>query len=156
MKKLILSCFGLGFLPGAPGTWGSIPPLVIFLVFHYFYPTAVALSILLVIMLIVSSILCLLFAGEAEELAAKKDPSWIVIDEFAGQSAALIAAAFTGGKVLLMAAGAFLLFRIFDIVKPWPVCRAEKLPGGLGILADDIAAGVLAAIVLGIIEIFII
>ncbi len=155
IKKLILSCFGLGFLPAAPGTWGSIPPLLIFLIFHYFYPTAIASAVLLILMIIVSSVFCLLFAGEAERLAGRKDPGWIVIDEFAGQSAALLPAAFTGGKVLLMAAGAFVLFRFFDILKPWPVCKAEKLSGGAGILADDIIAGLLAAIVLCVFEFFV-
>jgi phosphatidylglycerophosphatase A len=155
IKKLILSCFGAGFLPIAPGTWGSLLALAVFLVFHYFWPMAIISVVLLVIMIVISSVFCLLFGGEAEKLAGRKDPGWIVIDEFAGQSAALLPAAFTSGKVLLMAAGAFAFFRFFDILKPWPVCKAEKLPGGGGILADDIVAGVLAAIILCLFELFV-
>jgi phosphatidylglycerophosphatase A len=71
------------------------------------------------------------------------DPSECVIDEVAGQ---LIACAFAP-RTLLFYALAFLLFRLFDIVKPWPISAAERLPGGLGIMADDMIAGLLAGAV---------
>ena len=89
----------------------------------------------------------MLFAAEAEKQQNCKDPGWIVIDEFAGQSVSLLAAVATGGKVLIAAAAAFIFFRFFDILKPWPICKAEKLPGGVGILMDDIAAGIFAFVV---------
>jgi phosphatidylglycerophosphatase A len=148
MKKLMLSCFGLGFLPVAPGTFGSLLPVGLFLIVHHFWPSSEVLSAVLAAMVIVSSILCVLSAGEAEKIAGKKDPGWVVIDEFAGQAIALLPIAFMTDKILLMTAAAFVLFRIFDILKPPPICQLEKLGGGLGILADDLAAGVYAAVVL--------
>ncbi|HLY06446.1 MAG TPA: phosphatidylglycerophosphatase A [Rhizomicrobium sp.] len=75
---------------------------------------------------------------------AVHDPSECVIDEVAGQ---LIACAFVP-KTLLCYALAFLLFRLFDIVKPWPIGAAERLPGGVGIMADDVLAGALAGMII--------
>jgi phosphatidylglycerophosphatase A len=84
----------------------------------------------------------------ASELYARerqaKDPSECVIDEVAGQ---LIACAFTPRNLGLYAL-AFVLFRLFDIVKPWPIGRAERLPGGLGIMADDLIAGLAAGLIM--------
>lgn len=73
-----------------------------------------------------------------------KDPSECVIDEVAGQ---LVACAFVP-RALFGYALAFLLFRLFDIVKPWPIGAAERLPGGVGIVADDVLAGALAGIMI--------
>lgn len=152
IKKLILSCFGLGFLPAAPGTWGSLSALAVFLVVRFIWPIEIFSVILLVIMMVISSVFCLLFAGEAEKTQDKKDPPWIVIDEFAGQSVALLSAAVTSSKVLIAAIGTFVLFRIFDILKPPPVREVQYLKGGLGILADDLVAGVMAGVVVCIIS----
>ncbi|MDD5011311.1 MAG: phosphatidylglycerophosphatase A, partial [Phycisphaerae bacterium] len=117
-KKLILSCFGIGFSPVAPGTLASLFTLIIFLAVHYFCSLPVIGGIVVVFMIILSSVLCLLFAGEAEKQYDVKDPGWIVIDEVAGQAMALLPAAITSQKVLVSAIGAFVLFRIFDILKP--------------------------------------
>lgn len=151
MKKLILSSFGLGFLPVAPGTWGSLLPVGLFLIAHHFWPNAGILLAVLTVLIILSSVFCVILAGGAEKLAGKKDPGWIAIDEVAGQSVALLPAAFAGGNIFLICAAAFVLFRIFDILKPWPVKNAEKLPGGFGILLDDILAGIYAAAALMVI-----
>ncbi|MBU2597412.1 MAG: phosphatidylglycerophosphatase A [Planctomycetes bacterium] len=150
-KKLILSCFGVGFLPIAPGTWASLLTLLIFLVIHYFYPVPVISGSAVVIIMIVSSVLCLLFAGEAEKQYDVKDPGWIVIDEVAGQAMALLPAAIMSQKVLVSAIGAFVLFRIFDILKPPPIREIEHLSGGFGVLIDDLVAGIMAGTVLCII-----
>lgn len=150
-KKLILSCFGVGFLPVSPGTWASLLTLLIFLVVHYFYPMPIISGSAVVIIMIVSSILCLLFAGEAEKQNDVKDPGWIVIDEVAGQAMALLPAAITSQKVLVSAVGAFVLFRIFDILKPPPIREIQHLDGGLGVLIDDLVAGIMAGTVLCII-----
>jgi len=84
----------------------------------------------------------------AAELYARrrgsKDPSECVIDEVAGQ---LIACTFAP-RTFVFFGLAFLLFRLFDIVKPWPIGAAERLPGGLGIMADDVVAGALAGIII--------
>ena len=113
IKKLILSCFGLGFLPVAPGTWGSLLALAVFLAVRYFWPAAIISVVILWIMIVLSSVFCLLFAGEAEKLEDKKDPGWIVIDEFAGQSVALLSAAVTSGKVLAVAIASFCVIQDF-------------------------------------------
>jgi phosphatidylglycerophosphatase A len=85
-------------------------------------------------------------AGEVARQRGVEDPGLIVIDEVVGQWVALAGAA----RFSWMEAGAaFLLFRAFDIVKPWPVRAAERLPGGWGIMADDVLAGAYAALVLG-------
>jgi phosphatidylglycerophosphatase A len=152
IKKFILSCFGVGFLPLAPGTWGSLLALVIFLIIHRFYPAHVICGTVVIIAMIVSSAFCLLFAGEAEKQANIKDPRWIVIDEFAGQMVVLLPVAFVEENVLAAAIAGFVLFRIFDILKPPPVRECQFLKGGLGILADDIVAGLMASVVLWIIS----
>ncbi len=94
----------------------------------------------------------MLFGGEAEEQDNKKDPRWIVVDEFAGQCVALLPVAVTGEKVLVAAIGSFVLFRIFDILKPSPIREVQLLRGGFGILADDLVAGVMTGVVLWIVS----
>ena len=84
-------------------------------------------------------------AGETARLAKIKDPSFVVVDEVVGQWMALAGARTLNWKSWL---AAFILFRLFDIWKPWPVRQLESLPGGTGIVADDLMAGVYAALVL--------
>lgn len=84
-------------------------------------------------------------ASRYEELSGKKDPQAVVVDEVLGQWLTLAFA--TKLSVYSLGLG-FLLFRVFDIVKPFPVRRIERLPGGLGIVADDLGAGVYAGLVL--------
>ena len=81
-------------------------------------------------------------AASAEQVFGRHDPPAVVSDELAGQSIALLGAA--GPLDVLWA---FLAFRLFDTLKPWPISRLEKLPGGTGILLDDLAAGVAALLV---------
>jgi phosphatidylglycerophosphatase A len=81
-------------------------------------------------------------AGRTEQITGKKDPGLVVVDEVLGQWIALAALhAWTWQWAL----AAFVLFRLFDIVKPWPVWKLEKLPGGTGIVLDDLGAGAYAA-----------
>jgi len=151
IKKLILSCFGLGFMPIAPGTWGSIPPVAGVLILHYYYPTALICGTAIAVGMVVSSVLCLLFAGEAERLGEKKDPGWIVIDEFAGQCVALLPIVMINKKVLPAAIAAFVIFRIFDVLKPSPIRECELIPGACGILGDDLVAGLMTGVLLQIV-----
>jgi phosphatidylglycerophosphatase A len=153
IKKLILSCFGVGFIPFAPGTFGSLLPLAIFLAIHYYWPLEFYAIIFLVLAMIIPSVLCLMFGSQAEKLDGKKDPSWIVIDEFAGQAIALLPAALIvgSGKVTVSAIAAFLFFRILDILKPPPIREMQQIDGGLGILIDDLVAGIMAGTILCII-----
>jgi phosphatidylglycerophosphatase A len=87
-------------------------------------------------------------AGRTSDSLGSQDPGVVVVDEVLGQWVTLAGAAVWNGKVLLTG---FVLFRIFDIWKPWPVRKLEKLPGGLGIVADDLAAGVYGALILYIV-----
>jgi phosphatidylglycerophosphatase A len=151
IKKLVLSCFGLGFLPIAPGTWGSMPAVAMFLVLHHFHPEPVICGTVIAVAMIISSVFCLLWAGEAEKLWNEKDPRWIVIDEFAGQCVALLPIAVINRKVLLAAIAAFIFFRIFDVLKPSPIRECELIDGSCGILGDDIVAGLMAGVSLQII-----
>ena len=99
-------------------------------------------------------VMCGLVAPAAIAATGKTDPREVVADELAGQAVTFLAIPFfipvilTTGQLCIITSGGFLLFRLFDIVKPWPIRKLEKLPKGWGILADDLMAGVFAAIVL--------
>ncbi|NOX26277.1 MAG: phosphatidylglycerophosphatase A [Deltaproteobacteria bacterium] len=135
MDKLILFAatgFGSGYLPVAPGTWGALVALpiqfmLLMLPVNYYWP---ALSIIFII--------AVATAGSAEKIFDKKDPGAVVIDEIFGMLIALIGAPATP----LAWGSAFLLFRLFDIWKPFPASWVDDhLNGGLGIVLDDVIAG---------------
>ncbi len=147
INKLVLSCFGIGFLPVMPGTFGSLLMLGVFLAIHYFWPVQMISIIFLTASIVIGSILCVYCSRYYDN----RDLSWIILDEFAGQAVALFPAAVTSGAVLPPAIAAFLLFRIFDICKPSPIREMEHLSGGVGIVADDLVAGVMAGTVVCII-----
>ena len=143
MKKIwivIATFFGIGHLPVAPGTWASAATALIV----YFTPLATAPFLLLAGITTAVFIVGIFAATASEKHFAKKDPRPCVIDEVAGQMVALW---FLPRQALLYIA-AFFLFRIFDILKPFPVNRSESLPYGLGIMADDVLAGGYALAVL--------
>ncbi|MFA5250964.1 MAG: phosphatidylglycerophosphatase A [Phycisphaerae bacterium] len=149
MKRLLTSCFGLGRLPGAPGTWGSLPPAMLFVLMHYFGSSSATISIILLVSALAGSIICIKFAPSIIAITNKTDPSEVVADEFSGQAVTfLFATAVPIHNIWVTGLLGFLLFRFFDILKPWPIRKLEKLPKGWGILADDLLAGVCAAIVL--------
>ncbi len=133
--------FGCGLMKPAPGTWGTIGAL----------PFGVAC--LLIDgwpMLLAAAIIIFAVGYKAaqtfEEMTKTHDNSAIVIDEVAGVWIAMIPAALAPLHILI----AFCLFRFFDILKPWPVGWADKkLPGAQGVMADDILAGIYAALILG-------
>jgi phosphatidylglycerophosphatase A len=152
LKKLILSCFGLGYLPLAPGTWGSLQAVAILFIVYYFWHQGVVCGIVIAAAMVVSSVICLLFAGEAEKQEGKKDPRWIVIDEFAGQCIAILPVAVKGENVLIAGIAGFAFFRIFDILKPPPIRECELIDGSVGILADDIVAGLMAGVTVQVIS----
>lgn len=146
MKRLLTSCFGLGFLPVMPGTWGSVPAAAFFIAAALICSAPVLCCVLIAAALF-ASFACVRFAPVVVEATGKKDPREVVADEFAGQSLAFaIACLFGIGDIWTTAVWLFLLFRLFDIVKPWPCRKLENLNAGWGILADDLAAGVYAAI----------
>jgi phosphatidylglycerophosphatase A len=140
--------FGAGFLPVAPGTWGSL--LAIPFVEGAFrlggMPALAGFAVAV-------SVAGVPAAGAVARLRREGDPSAVVIDEVAGQSIALLplyAIARSGPPVRfwLLVGAAFLLFRVVDVLKPGPVGRAERLPGGLGVMADDLLGGMLVAALL--------
>lgn len=154
MKRLLTSCFGLGLLPLAPGTWGSLPPAIIFAAISYFGAPAVSISIAMAALTIAGSIVCVKFAPAAIAATGKDDPREVVADELAGQALTFLAIPFifppeiTNWQICITTILGFLLFRLIDIFKPWPIRKLEKLPNGWGIFADDLLAAVYAAIVL--------
>jgi phosphatidylglycerophosphatase A len=158
---------GLGYLPIAPGTWGSLGGVIIAWVlakgqrlrneYDWQGPRlleAQAEPWALVIVTLVLALAGVWAARKAAKFFGKSDPGQIVIDEISGQQITYLpvmpALLFPGGwKYLLLG---FLLFRIFDIVKPPPARQAEKWPHGWGIMADDWFAGLYAAAVLWVIR----
>ena len=136
---LIGRWFGVGLLPRAPGTWGSLAAL----------PFAWAIAYFVAPVAVFAAAAALFFLGwwAAERMAAASgiaDDRTIVVDEVVGQWLALSAAPLNPAAYVL----GFTLFRVFDIWKPWPVSWAERLPGGLGVMTDDALAGIYSLIVL--------
>jgi phosphatidylglycerophosphatase A len=154
MKRALTSCFGLGLLPLAPGTWGSLPPAVIFALMCHFGVPAIPIAITMAVLALAGSVICVAFAPAIIKETGKADPREVVADEFAGQAVTFLAFPFfmpadiSTRQILVITALGFGLFRIFDIVKPWPIRKLENLPRGWGILADDILAAVFAAILI--------
>ena len=149
MHRLILflstGCYS-GYLPIAPGTWGSMVGLVMFMLMHKL-SIPVYLGVTAAIFFI-----GVFVAGETEKIEDNRDPGIVVIDEIAGMLVTMIAAPATP---LAMALG-FFIFRVFDVLKPFPIRLADqRLHGGIGIMLDDILAGIYSLIVLQLILRFI-
>lgn len=151
---LWISVFGIGRLRPAPGTWASLPPVVVAgCLWLWGHKPDGAVYILVVTgILLVFSAACVLQGRRAEVYYGRKDPSNAVADETAGQCLPLLAlpsAAFADWKLeAVTLAGGFFLFRLFDIIKPWPANSLQRLGGGWGILIDDLIAGLYAVVVL--------
>lgn len=138
----IATCLGLGYSPFAPGTVGSLGALAAAMVlWEYHGWTQAGFALLAAASLVPGIWASHVFASES----GQKDPSRVVVDEAIGQWVTLVGAARFNWKSWL---AAFILFRLFDILKPPPIRQAEKLPGGIGIVADDVVAGVAGALVL--------
>ena len=133
---LIATFFGAGRLKPGPGTWGSLATVLVWIVLSrwlpppWVLPVNVALAVLAIAVGIPA-------ATRVARSSGVKDPQFVVIDETAGQLITLIGAPLAWKSVL----AGFILFRAFDIVKPYPVRRLERLPEGIGIVVDDVAAG---------------
>ena len=149
LALVIATGFGLGYLPKAPGTWGSLLGVVLTLMASY---SSAFLPLLFGLILVVS-LAGLWAAGRVAAHVGRKDPQIAVVDEVSGQLISYLGLVFTGTSLALnwqyLLAG-FILFRVFDIWKPFPARRAESLPGGLGIMADDWVAGLYAALALAL------
>jgi len=146
MKRLLTSCFGLGLLPAAPGTWGSIGAAVLYVLLPH-YCSGIVTGAVLFAGVLFGGFVCVRFAPAIVEVTGCKDPREVVADEFAGQSLAFFIVGLFGiGDIWTTIVWLFLLFRLFDIIKPWPCRKLEALKNGWGILADDLAAGVYAGL----------
>jgi phosphatidylglycerophosphatase A len=147
LAKIISTFFGVGYFPKAPGTMGSLAALIV----YWICPEINSLQLVSIILGITAIGIFTATITENEmknKLGKDKgiDPGIIVIDEVIGMLIALVAVP----KATLFLITAFILFRIFDIIKPYPVRRMEKFSGGWGIVLDDVIAGIFANIVIQI------
>lgn len=154
VKRLLTSCFGLGFLPIGPGTWGSIPVAVAFFFLCRHTDSPLAMVSVMGLFIVAGSIICITMSDAAIAATGRSDPPEVVADELAGQGLTFLSVCFgtinriPDNRIWLVAVAGFLIFRALDVLKPWPAHDLEKLPKGWGILTDDLMAGVYAAVVL--------
>jgi phosphatidylglycerophosphatase A len=167
---LAIATCGVGYFPIAPGTMGSLVGVVIYLLlrreivevytfalgessFSRAFTSYGAGFLLIPILLLVATGLSLIgiwAASRAERLFGRKDPGEVVIDEVVGQLMTFaFLPLFPSAPAIVIG---FILFRAFDMIKPYPIRKLEKLPSGLGIVVDDIAAGLYAGIALSVIS----
>ena len=133
----VATALGVGYVPFAPGTFGSAVGLLLWFVLP---SSPIAQAAAIVVVCVVGS-----WSGSvAERYFGRVDPGHVVVDEVAGMLVTL----FLVPVGWIGAIAGFFLFRISDIVKPYPANRLERLPGGIGIMADDVMAGVYANLVL--------
>ena len=147
MRRMIVTGLGTGYLPIAPGTWGSgAVCLICFGVLWLSNGNQVYTTGIMAGLAVLAAIGCVALGSFAEEAFARKDPRPCTIDEWAGQALALCALPFgtTWAEWLICLGIAFFAFRFFDVTKLAPARQAERLPHGWGILADDLVAGVYA------------
>jgi phosphatidylglycerophosphatase A len=143
--------FGAGLLKPGPGTYGSIAAVLLwFGAAHLLHPAPVALAIGTGIAALAATLIGIPAATIVARESGREDLGHVVIDEVAGQLIALIAIPADWRH----AAVSLLLFRIFDILKPPPIRQLERLPGGTGIMLDDVAAGLFALLLAQIIHVF--
>ena len=130
--KAIATVLGLGFVPVIPGTLGSAVGLGIFWLLS-------GDLICQIVGCLGVTVLALITSGPTAKLLGQEDPGPVIIDEVAGMMVALFLLPVTWQVYL----GAFILFRLLDVLKPWPIRKFEKLPGSWGIVLDDLAAGLI-------------
>ncbi len=152
--------FGAGLLKPGPGTWGSVAALLLWLAAGYELRSHHAVPLLEFegfglfygVLTLAAALLATAIGIPAATIVAREsgreDPGHVVIDEVAGQWLTLAVSKPDWPHALL----AFALFRLFDITKPWPIRKLEALPEGWGIMLDDLAAGLLGAVVMLVVE----
>lgn len=163
--SLAITTFGVGYLPLAPGTWGSMVGVAIYLgagwldaIWDHHWSKMHAISVeqagaiswaFFGVAFVGFCLLGIWAAGRSTELLGDTDPSQAVVDEVIGQLIVFLFVPFgTGWPFILVG---FLLFRLFDIWKPYPIDSLQVLPGGIGVCADDILAGVYGGVCLSVI-----
>jgi phosphatidylglycerophosphatase A len=145
---LIATWFGCGYFPVGPGTAGSLAALLMAVALHVFCGSGRGTFLLLTVILLLPGVWA---ADMFAKRIGQKDPHVVVVDEVIGQWLTLAGAATLNWKSWL---AAFALFRIFDIWKPPPARQLEALPGGIGIVADDLMAGLYGALAIFLLDRF--
>jgi len=140
---LVATFFGAGRLKPGPGTWGSLATVILWALASSQIPVTDRTSATIIAAAAVT-LIGIPAATRVARSSRLKDPQFVVIDEVAGQLVALIAVPLAWKSFL----AGFILFRVFDIWKPFPIRRLEQLPEGTGIVVDDLGAGVYALIVM--------
>ena len=141
LSKLASTFFGLGFIPFAPGTVTSI--VIILLYKYYLYRLSWPVYALILFLLFFIGVYA---STKYSSALNKKDPRKIVIDEALGQLLVLFRMSDAWFPIL----SCFVLFRIFDIAKPFPIRKLEKLPAGWGIMLDDVVSAVYAGVIVNL------
>jgi phosphatidylglycerophosphatase A len=160
--SLAVTTFGVGYLPLAPGTWGSLVAVGFYTVLASTFSAVrysanpqsseslvAAIHAIILVAFLIFILLGVWASSRSIELLGNSDASQAVVDEVIGQLIVFLFIPFTSSW-LLIGAG-FLLFRLFDIWKPYPIDHLQDLPGGIGICADDMLAGVYAGVCVSII-----
>ena len=154
----LLTAGGLGHAPIASGTFGSLPPVVLAFIMVQLGQPFWLVTVCMALLIVAFSVVCLRFGDIAEARYGKKDPGEVVADEVAGQAVALLFLPWAMPQAemaflynAMLAIGAFLAFRFFDILKPPPARGLQRLQGGAGILVDDLIAGAMALVVVQVI-----
>ena len=141
LSEWLATCFKIGHLPIAPGTWGSLVAIIgWWLWLQYLDP------LVFIVLIIVIFTIGVIATNTIIDHTGEKDPSRVIIDEVAGQWLGLLILP----DGMLYIAGAFVLFRFLDIFKPWPIRQMEQFPKGWGVMLDDTLAGLLT---LGLIQV---
>jgi len=148
----IATFFGTGFGKPGPGTWGSVATVLLWAAYAWFaHPSPHALLTALAILIVAGLAIGIPAATIVARESGRKDPQIVVIDEVAGQAITLLFCPFDWKHALI----ALILFRAFDMTKPFPVRQLENLPEGWGIVLDDVAAGLYALGVASILRIWV-
>lgn len=138
---LVGTFFGAGYLKPGPGSYGSAAACVLWLVAGWVvHHDTQTLTLITLVGVVLATAIGIPAATRVAREAGRPDPGFVVIDEVAGQWLALVLMPPLWPNALL----AFILFRFFDILKPWPIRRLEALPEGTGIMVDDLGAGLIA------------
>ena len=132
LALILSSCFGFGLIPVAQGTFGTLAGIPLAIALAHVGPMAAAYLLFFFVLLAIWT------SDRSARALEKDDPAEVVIDETAGLLLTLFLLPATGFNLCL----GFILFRLFDILKPYPIRRLEKVEGGAGIVLDDLLAGV--------------
>jgi phosphatidylglycerophosphatase A len=161
---LAVATWGVGYIPGAPGTFGSAVGVGLYLLMQSMSASVFAFAAargwsmeflesfrtaLVLLLIALLTLVGIWAATRTEKLLGRKDPGIVVVDEVAGQLITFVFVPFNSAWWVIIAG--FAAFRLFDIWKPYPIRRLEALESGLGIMADDVLAGIYAAILMSLV-----